>query len=114
MLKPNDQTVNLEWDITELVNKTNPGEKQVTLRYRKGANALSILSVSALENGKTISKDKHQGITGSNHQNNHYTLNFTKPKNRGKYTLRVHAFGSGGADSYGELVLSSVETKQLR
>jgi hexosaminidase len=114
MLKADDEPVELTFDISDQIKNFHKGRYQVNLHYTGGKHALSILSTSLLENGKAISTDAHEGITGSSHKKNLYALDFPTIKKGSKYTLKVKAFGSAGTDSNGKISVSSVETKQLK
>ena len=114
MLKAGDEPVELTFDITDQIKTFHKGRYQVNLHYTGGKHALSILSASLVENGKTVSTDAHEGITGSSHKKNLYALDFPTIKKGSKYTLKVRAFGSAGTDSNGKISVSSVETKRLK
>lgn len=114
MLKANNQPVELTYDITQPTKNFPQGIYQINLHYTGGKYALSILEVSLLENGKVISTDAHEGITGSQHRKNLYAIEFPKMKKGAKYTLKVKAFGSEGADSNGTITVSAVETKRIK
>lgn len=113
-LKPDNQHVTLEYDITAAIKNLPAGKHSVNLTYTKGKHALAIISVELLENGKIVSQEAHDGITGSSHKNNTYPLTFPTHKSDAKYSLRVTAHGSEGQDSCGRITISSVETKVLK
>ncbi len=113
-LKPGQEAVNLDFDITASALGPAPGKQTVTFTYTKGAHGLSLQSASLLENDREISSDKHDGFAGSKHTGNTYTLDFPAPRPAAKYVLRIRAFGDGGTDSFGTVHQSSVETKRLK
>lgn len=113
-LKPNNKKITLTYDISSKIKNLNAGKHPVTLNYTNGKHALSITSAELLVNGKVVSKSSHQGITGSSHKNNSYTLSFPTHAADTNYTLRITGHGSEGTDSYGQISISSVETKTLK
>ncbi|BDS06616.1 hypothetical protein NT6N_16560 [Oceaniferula spumae] len=113
-LKPNNEHVTLEYDVTDATKNLPAGKHPVTLTYTKGEHALSIISVALLVDGKVVSKEAHEGITGSEHRNNTYPLTFPTRTTGAKYTLRIIGHGSDGPDSSGRITISSVETKILK
>ncbi len=113
-LKADNKHVTLDYDITTAIKNLTAGKHDVNLTYTKGKHALSIVSAELLENGKVISKEAHEGITGSSNKNNAYSLTFPTQKPGIKYTLRITAHGSDGPDSNGRISISSVETKRLK
>lgn len=84
-------------------------EYEVAFLYSKGAHALSINSVSLLENGKVISTDEHHGMSGHNLSNMVYKVKVPKFDPAASYTLKVTATGSGGNDSHGSVKIRAVE-----
>ncbi|MDR2983196.1 MAG: beta-N-acetylhexosaminidase [Puniceicoccales bacterium] len=93
----------LESDVTSQIKKA--GKYSVTFRFMAGGHGLDIQSVELLENGKSVSADKHDGFAGAQLRNNEYSLKLDKYNSRAKYILRVVIKGSGGTDSKGEIVL---------
>jgi hexosaminidase len=93
----------LEWTITEQVNK--PGPLTVVLLYQRGLHALEIESVALFEDGREIRRDNHKGRTGAAHVENTYRLNVPAPKAGATYTLRARIRSDGGTDSYGVVLL---------
>jgi len=93
----------LEWTITEQVNK--PGPLTVVLLYQRGLHALEIESVALFEDGREIRRDNHKGRTGAAHVENTYRLNVPAPKAGAAYTLRARIRSDGGTDSYGVVLL---------
>lgn len=113
-MKPDDEPVTLEYDITQKIKHLPEGKFDVTFTYTKGGHGLTILSAEILENGRSISKESHKGFTGVKHTKNVYPLQFPKQKDGAKYTLKVQAYGDGGTDSTGVVNLFSVETKRIK
>lgn len=114
MLKPNEEHVTLEFDITEAVSDLPAGKHDVVFAYTRGPQGLSILSAELLENGKIISQKTHKGFSGGRKENNIYSLEFPELKPNAKYTLRTTCYGDGGGNSHGIISISSVETKILK
>lgn len=88
-----------------VVEKLRQG-KPLGLRfeYREGQNGLDIRSVELLADGKIVATDAHDGFTGTHPNKPDYLL--ALPKNTsGTITVRIHAKGSGGNDSRGEVIL---------
>lgn len=85
------------------------GKYEVAFVYSRGAHALSITSVSLLEDGKVVASDKHQAMSGSKLSRVVFNLHLKKHKPAAKYTLKVAASGSGGTDSYGEVKIKASE-----
>lgn len=94
----------LEWNVTAKISKAGP--LVVEVLYQKGAHAVEIQSVTLLEDGREISRDEHNGITGAHRRANVYQLRVTAPKPGAVYTLRARMQGSsGGTDSHGVVLL---------
>jgi hexosaminidase len=91
----------LEWDVTK--NVTAAGNCRVTLEYTAGACGIDIAWVALLEDDKEISRDTHDGFTGSSPRKPVYSLDVPAPKPGARYTLRAQVAGSGGTDSTGNL-----------
>ena len=68
-----------------LVDIAAGGQLTCTFVYKSGSKGLSIVGVDLLKNGQVVAKDYHTGFTGSNHENNIYTLSVPEA---GRYTLR--------------------------
>jgi N-acetyl-beta-hexosaminidase len=113
-LKPGQEAVNMDFDITASAAGLRPGKQSITVTYTKGAHGLSLQSATLLENGREISSDKHEGFAGSKHTGNTYALEFPTFRPDARYVLRIRAFGDGGTDSYGLIGQSAVETKRLK
>ena len=110
-LKTDNQTVTLSFDVTD---KIKAGDFNFTFNYSKGAHALVMREVTLLENGKEVSRDEHEGATGSQNKKNSYTLNLKKKDPAASYTLKALVHGSEGNDSYGKINTNKVETKILK
>lgn len=91
----------LEWDVTK--NMTAAGKCRVSLEYTAGACGIDIASVALLADGVEISRDSHEGFTGSSPRKPVYTLNVPAPKSNAHYMLRAQVAGSGGTDSTGDV-----------
>lgn len=65
-----------KYDITKQIRAGNKGI--VYFLYRSGLHALQIRSVSLLKNGKVVSTDAHEGLTGSEHRKNNYAFSLPK------------------------------------
>jgi len=110
-LLPDNKPVDWKFDVT---SKINQGQNDFTFHYTKGSIGLNIQQVTLLENGKEIAIDKHDGFTGSKHENNVYKIKLPKLDPKATYTLTAKVSGSDGVDSYGTIKLHSVETKVLK
>jgi len=91
----------LEWDVTK--NVTAPGKCRVSLEYTAGACGIDIGWVALFADGVEISRDTHDGFTGSSPRKPVYTLDVPAPKSKAHYMLRAQDAGSGGTDSTGEV-----------
>jgi hexosaminidase len=92
----------LEWDVTAKV--TAVGKVSVRFEYTDGAHGLDIAWAALLEDGKEISRDTHDGFTGSNPRKPVFVLDVPAPKPGAKYTLLARVAGSGGTDSHGSVL----------
>lgn len=110
-LKNNNETVTLTFDVTDTIKA---GDFNINFNYTKGAHALVIREVTLLENGKMVSKDDHEGATGSQNKQNGYSLPLNKKESSAKYTIKALVHGSEGSDSFGTLNINNVETKVLK
>lgn len=81
----------------------------VTFNYKEGGNGLDITAVELLSDGKVIASKKHNGFAGTHSRDNVYRLALPAGQKPEKLSLRVHAKGSGGADSAGEVLLDAVK-----
>lgn len=86
---------------------SNGAPLTVTFRHRFGANGLAIAGVELLSAGKVVAADRHPGFAGGVPRDETYTL--TAPKGAGADTLVLHitAWGEGGDDSAGEIVMDA-------
>lgn len=92
----------LEWNVTEKVQRTGPMD--VTLLYQRGKHAIQIQSVTLLEDGRETARDDHNGLTGAVHEGNTYHLQVPTRKAGATYTLRARIRCDGG-DSHGLVLL---------
>ncbi len=110
-LLPDNKPVTLTFDVT---GKISAGDNQINFQYTKGAHALNLHEVNLLEDGKIVTTDKHEGITGSEHRKNTYTLKLPKLNPKASYTIKAKVSGSEGVDSHGKVRLDNVQTKVLK
>lgn len=94
---------NREWDITPHV--TGPGTYDVQFQYTGGECRMDLESAEILENGESVSRDLHEGRTGSVNKDNVYSFLLDTFKPGAKYTLRARVRADGGTDSAGEIRL---------
>ena len=92
----------VDWDVTAKV--TAAGKATVSFEYTEGADGIDITSAALLEDGNEISRDAHAGFTGSSPRKPVYHFDVPAPKPGSHYTLRAQIAGSGGTDSYGNVL----------
>ena len=82
-----------------------PGGYQVLFNYTGGGHRLDIAWVELTENGKTISRDKHEGTTGARDKANAYAIKLETLKPGARYSLKASVRSDEGVDSNGEIHL---------
>ena len=92
----------LEWDVTAKV--TAAGKVNVRFDYTEGACGIDIAWAALLEDGVEISRDAHDGFTGSSPRKPAYSLAVPAPKPGAHYTIRAQIKGDGGTDSHGNVL----------
>jgi len=92
----------LEWDVTAKV--TAAGKASVRFDYTEGAHGIDIAWAALLEDGQEVSRDTHDGFTGSNPRKPVYSLDVPAPTPGAHYILRAQIAGSGGTDSHGNVL----------
>lgn len=110
-LKPNEERVTLEYDLT---GKLKSGMQEITFSYTGGGMGLSIEKVTLELNGKEVSQDEHVGFTGGKQENNGYKLKFPETKDGDKLIMKALVYGNGGQNSNGKIMVTDVETKILK
>jgi hexosaminidase len=95
----------LSWDITASV--TTPGEIDVSLCWKSGANGLDIAWVALLENGVEIDRDTHAGFTGATPSKPTYIMRLPARRPGATYTLQASVAGRGGTASNGTVYLTN-------
>ena len=93
----------IEWNLPVSVLKDRRG---VRFEYVRGAHRLDIQAVMLVLDGKEVSKDKHDGYSGTSHVKNYYK--FTIPDDitgNNECILRAFVRSNGGTDSYGKVLI---------
>jgi len=86
-----------------------PGEYQVTVLYEWGPTGVRVESVALLENGMEITRDTHEGWSGTGKRNHIYVLPLFAPKMGVEYSVVVRMLGDGGISSRGTVYLKKLE-----
>jgi len=95
----------LSWDITSSI--TMPGEIDVSLCWKSGANGLDIAWVALLENGVEIDRDTHAGFTGASPVKPAYILRLPARRPGATYTMQASVAARGGTASTGVVYLTN-------
>lgn len=83
---------------------SEPGRYEVHFNFSKGRHGLDIGGVKLMANRKVLASDLHKGFAGARSIDNLYHLDLKKAP-PAKSTLMTSIKGSGGTDSYGEIVI---------
>lgn len=80
-----------------------PGDYSVRFQYLRGGNRLEINWVELREDGISIARDEHPGMTGGFDKDNEYVLRLQEFKPGAKYSIAAEVRTDGGRSSYGEV-----------
>jgi lysophospholipase L1-like esterase len=104
-------TTSQSWTFNLTEKLTEAGPFDLFFQYQKGRHRLHIKEVKLLENGKTISIDKHQGTTGGASRHNRYRIKLEPLKPDAEYKIKALVHTDGGTNSYGTVSLSKAGGK---
>lgn len=94
------------WDISKAI--TAAGKYEVTFQFTGGAHRLDIGWAALFVNGKEVSRDQHEGVTGASTKKNVYRLVLDAAVVGAKYELQANIRSDAGTDSNGEITVQQV------
>ena len=95
----------IEWPLTSGLQ--GAGAYDITFQYQHGKSRYQIHGVEIVQDGKVLSADKHDGITGANDQHNVYHLTLPELSTT-PVTLRATISTDSGPDSNGQIWLEKL------
>jgi len=97
----------LEWKADEF--SSVPGDYLFTFQYSYGGKAVAISWAALYEDGVEVSRDEHEGWSGTKKEHNVYRLTMPRRKPGASYTVRARLRADGGDRSYGIVFIKPAE-----